>query len=106
MDIDETTSASGAEMQYSEVFSPTMEGRVIVFDLETSGFSSEDRYRQVLSQFCPFSLPTSVIEIGGIELINGQRTGIVFQRYAFIGLVERTSSLTQLLTVMLKLAHV
>lgn len=56
-------------------------GRVVVFDLETSGFSAEDRYLQqyffsLLSNLC------SIIEIGAVELIDGERTGSVFQSYA------------------------
>jgi len=53
-------------MGYIEVLSPIKEGRVVVFDLETSGFGVED----------------SIIEIGAVELVDGVRTGIVFQSYA------------------------
>eukprot|EP01105_Mastigella_eilhardi_P022108 TRINITY_DN5417_c0_g1_i1.p1 TRINITY_DN5417_c0_g1~~TRINITY_DN5417_c0_g1_i1.p1 ORF type:complete len:295 (+),score=70.16 TRINITY_DN5417_c0_g1_i1:51-887(+) len=41
-------------------------GRVICFDLETTGFSRED----------------CIIEVGGVEVIDGVRTGAIFQSYA------------------------
>lgn len=53
-------------VRYTDVLLPIEEGRVVIFDLETSGFGADD----------------SIIEIGAVELIDGQRTGIVFQSYA------------------------
>eukprot|EP01112_Ceratiomyxa_fruticulosa_P017476 TRINITY_DN5450_c0_g1_i1.p1 TRINITY_DN5450_c0_g1~~TRINITY_DN5450_c0_g1_i1.p1 ORF type:complete len:586 (-),score=157.07 TRINITY_DN5450_c0_g1_i1:92-1849(-) len=41
-------------------------GRVICFDVETTGFGVDD----------------SIIEIGAIEIVDGYRTGVVFQSYA------------------------
>ncbi|KYQ88954.1 DNA polymerase III [Tieghemostelium lacteum] len=51
---------------FIEVEEPILKGRVICFDLETSGFGPDD----------------SIIEIGGVELIDGCRTGAIFQSYA------------------------
>jgi len=51
---------------FKEVEEPILKGRVICFDLETSGFGVDD----------------SIIEIGAVELIDGRRTGIIFQSYA------------------------
>lgn len=51
---------------WEEVFEPPQQGRVICFDLETTGFSRED----------------GIIEIGAVELIDGYRTGVLFQSYA------------------------
>jgi len=51
---------------WEEAFELPQQGRVICFDLETSGFSHED----------------SIIEIGAVELIDGYRTGVLFQSYA------------------------
>jgi len=42
-----------------------LHGRVICFDLETTGFSLED----------------CIIEIGAVEMIDGFRTGALFQSY-------------------------
>lgn len=41
-------------------------GRVVCFDVETTGFSAEDE----------------IVEIGGVELVDGIRTGAVFHSYA------------------------
>eukprot|EP01132_Coremiostelium_polycephalum_P011138 gene11138-13643_t len=51
---------------FVEVDKPITQGRVICFDLETSGFGPDD----------------SIIEIGAVELIDGCRTGVIFQSYA------------------------
>jgi len=51
---------------WQELSSPPRSGRIICFDLETTGFGSDD----------------SIIEIGGVELIDGYRTGVLFQSYA------------------------
>jgi DNA polymerase III subunit epsilon len=40
-------------------------GRVVVFDMETTGFGSSD----------------SVVEIGAVEIVDGRRTGHLFQAY-------------------------
>lgn len=40
-------------------------GRVIVIDVETTGFSRSD----------------SVVEVGAVELVGGRRTGVIFQSY-------------------------
>lgn len=45
--------------------SEILQGRVICFDVETTGFSSED----------------GIIELGAIEMVDGKRTGIMFQSY-------------------------
>lgn len=52
---------------YNEIEDITMlqEGRVICFDVETTGFARTD----------------SIIEIGAVELIDGIRTGCLFQSY-------------------------
>ncbi|KAH3767995.1 DNA polymerase III, epsilon subunit [Pelomyxa schiedti] len=54
----------------SRFFTPTqelpVEGRVVCFDLETTGFGAND----------------CIIEIGAVELIDGVRTGLIFQSYA------------------------
>eukprot|EP01119_Soliformovum_irregulare_P000458 TRINITY_DN10317_c0_g1_i1.p1 TRINITY_DN10317_c0_g1~~TRINITY_DN10317_c0_g1_i1.p1 ORF type:complete len:486 (-),score=161.21 TRINITY_DN10317_c0_g1_i1:127-1563(-) len=42
-----------------------MSGRVIIFDLETTGISLND----------------GIVEIGAVELIDNQRTGIIFQSF-------------------------
>jgi len=54
------------ESVWKEVHAPPHKGRVICFDLETTGFGSED----------------SIIEIGAVEMIDGYRTGVLFQSYA------------------------
>ena len=41
-------------------------GRVVCFDLETTGFTSED----------------DIVEIGAVEVVDGMRTGAVFHSYA------------------------
>jgi hypothetical protein len=41
-------------------------GRIICFDLETTGFSNDD----------------CILEIGAVELIDGYRTGVIFQSFA------------------------
>ncbi|EGG16909.1 DNA polymerase III [Cavenderia fasciculata] len=51
---------------FTEIEEPVASGRVICFDLETTGFGSED----------------SIIEVGAVELIDGCRTGLTFQSYA------------------------
>eukprot|EP01133_Synstelium_polycarpum_P017205 gene17205-20504_t len=51
---------------FTEIEAPIKTGRVICFDLETSGFGPED----------------TIIEIGAVELIDGCRTGLTFQSYA------------------------
>ncbi|EFA76553.1 DNA polymerase III [Heterostelium album PN500] len=51
---------------FDELEQPVLNGRVVCFDLETSGFGPDD----------------SIIEIGAVELINGCRTGLTFQSYA------------------------
>jgi len=49
-----------------ELSDPPRKGRMICFDLETTGFSKED----------------SIIEIAAVELIDGFRSGVLFQSYA------------------------
>lgn len=56
------------ELPHYCVFSDMTElnrGRVICFDVETTGFSKTDQ----------------IIEIGGVEIIDGIRTGAIFQSY-------------------------
>lgn len=52
---------------YELISDPTLisKGRVICFDLETTGFSKDD----------------GIIEIGAVEYVNGIRTGAIFQSY-------------------------
>jgi len=50
---------------WNEVDDLPYSGRVVVFDVETTGLSNED----------------GVVEYGAVELINGARTGNIFQSY-------------------------
>lgn len=55
------------DTSYQLINDPTLisKGRVICFDLETTGFSRDD----------------GIIEIGAVEYVNGIRTGAIFQSY-------------------------
>jgi DNA polymerase III epsilon subunit-like protein len=55
------------ESPYILLSEPLRSGRIIVFDLETTGFSSQT---------------DSIIEIGAVEVIDCVRTGLLFQSYA------------------------
>eukprot|EP01102_Stenamoeba_stenopodia_P023098 TRINITY_DN9844_c0_g3_i1.p1 TRINITY_DN9844_c0_g3~~TRINITY_DN9844_c0_g3_i1.p1 ORF type:complete len:529 (+),score=153.14 TRINITY_DN9844_c0_g3_i1:258-1844(+) len=63
---DLVSSKENVDVSKVDIKIPSNSGRVIVLDLETTGFGSDD----------------SVIEIGAVELKDGTRTGCVFQSYA------------------------
>merc|ERR1712150_396281 len=54
-----------AELRKQSTTLPKQAGRIIVFDTETTGFSKDD----------------CLIEIGAVELLNGEITGVNFHSY-------------------------
>jgi DNA polymerase III epsilon subunit-like protein len=62
----ERTQLQGIQTPYVLVPEPIRSGRVVVFDVETTGFSITD----------------SIVELGAVELIDCVRTGLLFQSYA------------------------
>jgi DNA polymerase III epsilon subunit-like protein len=62
----ERTELQEIQTPYLLVPEPIRSGRVVVFDVETTGFSIND----------------SIIELGAVELIDCVRTGLLFQSYA------------------------
>eukprot|EP00026_Physarum_polycephalum_P012937 Phypoly_transcript_13288.p1 GENE.Phypoly_transcript_13288~~Phypoly_transcript_13288.p1 ORF type:complete len:272 (+),score=41.05 Phypoly_transcript_13288:225-1040(+) len=64
--INENEKYQDTGSRWIELEYPVHKGRVICFDLETTGFGNED----------------SIIEVGAVELIDGYRTGSLFQSYA------------------------
>lgn len=64
---EEISSVEGSKYPYRDILNPSDMNldRVICFDVESTGFASTD----------------GIIEIGAVEYILGQRTGVLFQSY-------------------------